>query len=57
MDENFHELLEALDREGANYLITGGYAIGAHGHMRATKDLDILIATSVKSSWPSYARL
>ena len=42
MDENFRELLEAFDREGAKYLI-GGYAVGAHGgawHRRAIVDLN-----------------
>ncbi len=38
------ELGGALNREGARYLIIGGIACILHGHVRATTDMDILIA-------------
>ncbi len=50
MDENFRELPEALDREGAKCFIVGGCAVGAHGHVRAKRHLDILIATSAENA-------
>ena len=40
------DLLRALNAEGAEYLIVGGYAFAVHGRIRATKDVDIFIGTS-----------
>jgi predicted nucleotidyltransferase len=37
-------ILEALDREGVEFLIIGGVAVGFHGFVRATKDVDIVPA-------------
>ncbi len=36
-------LLAALHREGAHYLLIGGYALAALGYLRATVDIDILV--------------
>jgi|SaaInlStandDraft_1057018.scaffolds.fasta_scaffold167192_1 predicted nucleotidyltransferase len=41
LTEHFQKHLELLNRHGVKYLIIGGYAVAAHGHPRATKDLDI----------------
>ena len=35
-------LLEELVREGVDVLIIGGVAVGYHGHVRATKDVDVV---------------
>lgn len=35
-------ILEALDREGVEFLVIGGVAVGFHGFVRATKDVDIV---------------
>lgn len=35
-------ILEALDVEGVDYLLIGGVAVGFHGYVRATKDVDIV---------------
>ena len=37
------ELLIALSDAEARFLVVGGYAVGVHGHPRATKDLDIWV--------------
>ena len=37
-------LLEALDRAGVEFIVIGGVAVGFHGYVRATKDLDIVPA-------------
>ena len=37
-------ILEALVREGVEFLIIGGVAVGFHGYVRATKDVDIVPA-------------
>ena len=36
------ELLLALRRAGVNFVVIGGIAVGVHGYVRATKDLDIV---------------
>ncbi len=43
MIPDFLDLLEALLAEEARFLIVGGYAVGIHGHPRATKDLDVWV--------------
>lgn len=32
-----------LNGEGVHYAVVGGYAAALHGHVRATKDIDILV--------------
>ena len=43
MNEDFLELLSALNAAEARFLVVCGYAVGVHGHPRATKDLDVWI--------------
>jgi nucleotidyltransferase AbiEii toxin of type IV toxin-antitoxin system len=40
---SFEALATALQRAGVRYLVAGGLAVGAHGHLRFTKDVDIVI--------------
>lgn len=35
-------LIAALNRAGARFVVIGGVAVVAHGHIRATEDLDIV---------------
>ena len=39
----FKEFIEQLNEKGVEYLLIGGYAMGAYGHIRSTGDLDIFI--------------
>lgn len=41
--EDLKRLIRALNEAGADYLLIGGYALAAHGHQRATRDIDILV--------------
>jgi predicted nucleotidyltransferase len=41
---DIHGILAKLDREGIEFLLIGGVAVGFHGYVRATKDLDIVPA-------------
>ena len=43
---DFVEFLKLLEDHQAEYLIIGGYAVGAHGHPRTTKDLDLWIGVT-----------
>jgi hypothetical protein len=39
-------ILERLDEAGVDYIVIGGVAVGFHGYVRATKDLDVEAARS-----------
>lgn len=41
--EDLATLCRALNREGARYLLIGGFAVILHGYVRGTKDVDLLI--------------
>lgn len=43
MNKDFLDLIACLTRHDARFLVVGGYAVAAHGHVRATKDLDIWV--------------
>jgi hypothetical protein len=36
---DFKEFLKSFNSNGVEYLLIGGYAVGIHGHIRATNDL------------------
>jgi hypothetical protein len=40
---SFEALASALEAAGVRYLVAGGLAVGAHGYLRFTKDVDIVI--------------
>ena len=40
---DFSEFLRLLNAHRVSYLIVGGYAVGFHGHPRATADIDIWV--------------
>ena len=42
--QDFAEFIRVLNDHRVRYLVIGGYAVGFHGHARATNDLDVLIA-------------
>lgn len=43
LDPEFREFIQFLNARDVQYLIVGGYAVGAHGLPRATKDLDVWV--------------
>lgn len=43
MYPDFKELLLAFNAHNVEYLVVGAHALAAHGHVRATKDLDIWV--------------
>lgn len=44
--DDLKTLIRALNEKGADYLLIGGYALFAHGHHRATTDIDVLVPAS-----------
>jgi hypothetical protein len=43
LPEDFKEFIQCLNSNNVKYLLIGGWAVGLHGHPRATKDIDFLI--------------
>lgn len=43
-DLDIRGILDELVEEGLEFLIIGGVAVGYHGHVRATKDVDVVPA-------------
>ena len=50
LDRNFVDFLKLLNSHGVEYLVIGGYAVGYHGCVRATGDLDIFVGGSRKNA-------
>jgi hypothetical protein len=42
--DSFEAIARALDDAGVRYLIAGGLAVNAHGYLRYTKDIDLVLA-------------
>jgi hypothetical protein len=47
---DFSELLSTFNAHGVEYLVVGAHALAAHGHVRATKDLDVWVRPSVENA-------
>jgi hypothetical protein len=43
MNPDFRDLLATFNAHNVEYLVVGGYAVAAHGYVRATKDLDVWV--------------
>lgn len=60
LPQHFREFLIELNRHEVEYLVIGGYALGAYGRARGTNDLDVFInateenAPKVKQACISY---
>lgn len=40
---SFEAIARILDEEGVRYLVAGGLAVNAHGYLRFTKDVDVVV--------------
>jgi predicted nucleotidyltransferase len=47
---DFKEFLKSLNSNCVEYLLIGGYAVGIHGHIRATNDLDVWVNISPENA-------
>lgn len=50
LDPNFADFLKSLNARGVEYLVVGGYAVGYHGFVRATGDLDVFVRASAQNA-------
>ncbi len=46
LNKDFKEFVELLNARGVEYMVVGGYALAAHGHPRATGDIDFWVGKS-----------
>ena len=59
MNDDFLDMLSALSREDARFLIVGAYAMAHHGLPRATGDIDIWVGHSPENAdrvWEALRR-
>jgi hypothetical protein len=50
VNQDFLDLLSAFNAAEVRYLVVGAYAVGVHGHARATKDLDVWVEVSADNA-------
>lgn len=50
VNQDFVELLQLFGDHEVEFLIVGAHALAAHGHVRATKDLDVFIRASAENA-------
>ena len=43
-------VLRSLNARSVEYLVVGGYAVGYHGFVRATGDLNVFVRTSAENA-------
>lgn len=47
---DYRDLCAALNDAGVEYLVVGAHALAAHGHVRATKDLDVWVRATPENA-------
>lgn len=47
---DYEEMCAALNDAGVEFPVVGAHALAAHGHVRATKDLDIWVRPSLDNA-------
>jgi predicted nucleotidyltransferase len=50
LDRNFADFLKLLNSHRVEYLVIGGFAVGYHGFVRATGDLDVFVGISPQNA-------
>jgi len=46
--EDLKKIIKSLNDNGVDYLLIGGYSLHAHGYIRSTSDIDILVPADKK---------
>src|ERR1043166_5343529 len=50
MNQDFRDLLAELNARQVEFLLVGAHALAAHGHVRATQDLDVWVRPSSENA-------
>lgn len=54
---SFDLLVRALDEAGVRYLVAGGLAVNAHGYLRFTRDIDLVLQLDPQNILSAFAAL
>jgi len=54
---SFEAVAQALDKAGVRYIVAGGLAVNAHGYLRFTKDVDIVLNLVTDNILRAFAAL
>lgn len=57
MNQDFVELLRSFADHDVEAIVVGAHALAAHGHVRATKDLDVWIRPTLENAARAYRAL
>jgi hypothetical protein len=57
LSTHYQDLLREFLRANVEFLLIGGLAMAAHGHQRATKDLDLFVRATPENSTRIYRAL
>ena len=57
VDEDFLYVCGLLNEHGAEYIAGGAVAMGLHGHVRATRDIDVMIPSDLDNTRKVLAAL
>lgn len=57
LPDDFRDILCELTDAGVEFVVVGGYAVAAHGHVRATKDIDIFVRANAANADRVYRAL
>lgn len=57
VNQDLIDLLRAFSAHGVEFIVVGAHALAAHGHVRATKDLDVWIRPSPENAERAYRAL
>lgn len=50
LNRDFRDRLAEFNVQGVEYLVVGAHALAAHGHVRATKDLDVWVRPDAENA-------
>src|SRR6266851_1493873 len=54
---SFDRLVRALDKSGVRYLVAGGLAVNAHGYLRFTRDVDLVLQLAPENIASAFGAL
>ncbi len=50
LNEDYKDIVQALNDEQVEFILVGAYALAAHGYPRATMDIDLWVMPSPKNA-------
>ena len=50
LNDDYRDILSAFTDAGVEYLLVGAHALAAHGHPRATGDIDLWVKPSAQNA-------